>query len=214
MPDVFVYLPHIWPAYVAFLIAVLSPGPANFAIMGTAISEGRRAGLIIALGIFCGSLTWAISAALGLAAILRTYAVALEVMKIFGGLYLIYLAWKAYKSARRSDALQAVAETEAAPRTARQLWLRGYAIHVTNPKAIFGWLAIISLGLPVNPPTSAIVLIVGMCSTTSLLVFTGYAMLFSTQRALRVYKSARRWIEATMAVVYSLAGFKLLTSRI
>jgi threonine/homoserine/homoserine lactone efflux protein len=213
MSGVFVYLPHIWPAYIAFLIAVLSPGPATFAIMGTAISQGRRAGLIIALGIFCGSLTWATSAALGLAALLRTYAVALEIMKILGGLYLIYLAWKAYKSARRSDAHHAVVEART-NHTARQLWLRGYAIHVTNPKAIFGWLAIISLGLPANAPPSAILLIVGMCSTTSLLVFTGYAVLFSTQRALRVYKSARRWIEATMAVVYSLAGFKLLTSRI
>ena len=213
MPDVMSYLPYIWPAYIAFLIAVISPGPANLAIIGTAISQGRRAGLIIALGIFCGSLTWACSAALGLAALLRTYAIALEIMKVLGGLYLIYLAWKAYKSARTPDADTAVGSS-GVKYTARQLWLRGYAIHVTNPKAIFGWLAIISLGLPANAPTSAIALIVGICSTTSFLIFTGYAMLFSTRHALRVYKSMRRWIEGAMAVFYSAAGLKLLTSRI
>ena len=38
MPDVMSYLPYIWPAYIAFLIAVISPGPANLAIIGTAIS--------------------------------------------------------------------------------------------------------------------------------------------------------------------------------
>jgi threonine efflux protein len=213
MPDLLSYLPYIWPAYIAFLIAVLSPGPANFAIIGTAISQGRRAGLIIASGIFCGSLTWACAAALGLAAILRTYAIALEIMKVLGGLYLIYLAWKAYKSARKPDAELATGETMA-EQTWRQLWLRGYAIHVTNPKAIFGWLSIISLGLPANPPPSAIGLIVGLCSSTSLLVFTSYAVLFSTRHALRIYRAARRWIEGTMAVFYSLAGFKLLTSRV
>jgi threonine/homoserine/homoserine lactone efflux protein len=213
MPDIATYLPYMWPAYLAYLINVVSPGPANFAIIGTAISQGRRAGLIIALGIFCGSLTWACAAALGLAALLRTYAIALEIMKVLGGLYLIYLAWKAYRSARTPDSQAAIGSLKA-DYTAGQLWLRGYAIHVTNPKAIFAWLAIISLGLPANAPASAIMLIVGICSASSLLIFTGYAMLFSTRHALRVYKSARRWIEGVMAVFYSLAGIKLLTSRI
>lgn len=213
MPDLMTYLPYMWPAYIAYLINVVSPGPANFAIIGVAISQGRRAGLIMALGVIGGSLTWACAAALGLAALLRSYAIALEIMKVLGGLYLIYLAWKAYRSARMPDADAAIG-TLRSDYSAKQLWLRGYAIHVTNPKAIFAWLAIISLGLPANAPTSAILLIVGICITSSLLIFTGYAMLFSTRHALRVYKSARRWIEGAMAVFYSVAGLKLLTSRL
>ena len=213
MPDVATYLPYIWPAYLAYLVTILSPGPANLAIMTTAISQGRRSGLFIALGVFCGSLTWACAAALGLAALLRTYAVALEIIRILGGLYLLYLAWKAYKSARSPDSevSEAGARTNYTP---RQLWLRGYAIHITNPKAIFGWLAVISLGLPPAAPPSAVALIVSIFSVSSLLIFTGYAVLFSTRHALRVYRSARRWIEGAMVVFYSLAGIKLLTSRI
>ncbi|MGE7369519.1 LysE family translocator [Neorhizobium sp. NPDC001467] len=213
MPDIFSFLSLIWPAYIAYLIAVLSPGPANFAIIGTAISQGRRAGLVLALGIFCGSLTWGVSAALGLAALLRTYAVALEIIKVIGGLYLIYLAFKAYKSARMPHAVPAggTAHTNC---SARQLWLRGYAIHITNPKAIFAWLAIMSLGLPADAPASTVVLMLGMFSTSSFVVFTGYALLFSTRHALRLYTAARRWIEGTMAVFYGVAGVKLLTSRI
>lgn len=213
MPDVLTFLSVIWPAYTAYLITVLSPGPANFAIIGTAISQGRRAGLVIALGIFCGSLTWGVSAALGLAALLRTYAFALEIIKIVGGLYLIYLAWKAYKSARRADSAL-MGDDVKRTFTARQLWLRGYAIHITNPKAIFGWLAIMSLGLPADAPPSMVATMLGIFSTSSFIIFMGYALLFSTRHALRIYTSARRWIEGTMAVFYSLAGIKLLTSRI
>ncbi|CDN49961.1 LysE family translocator [Neorhizobium galegae] len=213
MPDVLSYLPYMWPAYVAYVINVASPGPANFAIIGTSISQGRRAGLITALGIASGSLTWATAAALGLAALLRNYAIALEIMKVLGGIYLIYLAWKAYKSARLPDSKVALGNTKT-NYTARQLWLRGYAIHVTNPKAIFAWLAIISLGLPDNAPTSAILLIIAVCMSSSMLIFTTYAMVFSTSHALRGYKAARRWVEGTMAVFYSVAGLKLLTSRI
>ncbi|CAN7529130.1 LysE family translocator [Neorhizobium sp. LjRoot104] len=213
MPDVLSYLPYMWPAYVAYVINVASPGPANFAIIGTSISQGRRAGLITALGIASGSLTWATAAALGLAALLRNYAIALEIMKVLGGIYLIYLAWKAYKSARLPDSKVALGNAKT-NYTARQLWLRGYAVHVTNPKAIFAWLAIISLGLPDNAPTSAILLIIGVCMSSSLLIFITYAMVFSTSHALRGYKAARRWVEGTMAVFYSVAGLKLLTSRI
>ena len=213
MSDTLSYLPYIWPAYIAYLINVAAPGPANFAIIGTSISQGRRAGLITALGIACGSFTWACAAALGLATLLRTYAIALEVLKVLGGLYLIYLAWKAYRSARLPDDKVALGNVRT-NYTARQLWLRGYAIHVTNPKAIFAWLAIISLGLPENAPTSVIVLIVTICMSSSLTIFLTYATVFSTQHALRGYKAARRWIEGTMALVYSAAGLKLLTSRI
>lgn len=123
----------MWPAYVAYLIAVASPGPAVFAIIGTSIAQGRRAGLITAFGISGGSLTWATAAALGLAAVLRHYAIALEIMKILGELYLLYLAWKAFKSAHLPDAQAAIGDTTT-NLGARQLWLRGYAIHVTNPR--------------------------------------------------------------------------------
>jgi len=211
--EILSYLLHMWPAYVAYIINVASPGPANFAIIGTSISQGRRAGLTMAVGIACGSFTWACAAALGLAALLRNYAIALEILKVLGGLYLIYLAWKAYRSARLPNSKVAIGNART-NHTPRQLWLRGYAIHVTNPKAIFAWLAIISLGLPENAPTAAIVLIIGVCITSSLMIFTGYAMLFSTPHALRGYKAARRWIEGTMALFYSAAGLKLLTSRI
>ena len=210
MPEILIYM---WPAYVAYIINVVSPGPANFAIIGASISQGRRAGLITALGIGCGSFTWACAAALGLAALLRNYAIALEILKVLGGIYLIYLAWKAYKSARLPDTEAAIGNVRT-NYTARQLWLRGYMIHLTNPKAIFAWLAIISLGLPENAPVSAIILIIAICMTSSLTVFTTYAVVFSTSHALRSYRSARRWIEGTMAVFYSVAGFKLLTSRI
>ncbi|MBW6424049.1 LysE family translocator [Rhizobium sp. XQZ8] len=211
--DILSYLPYMWPAYVAYIINVASPGPANFAIIGASISQGRRAGLITALGIASGSFTWACAAALGLAALLRNYAIALEILKVLGGLYLIYLAWKAYKSARLPDSKVALGNART-NYSARQLWLRGYAIHLTNPKAIFAWLAIISLGLPENAPTAAIIMIVSICMASSISIFTTYAVVFSTPHALKGYKAARRWIEGTMAVFYSAAGLKLLTSRI
>lgn len=213
MTEILVYLPSVWPAYVAYLVAVLSPGPAVFAIIGTAIAQGRKAGLTIAFGIFAGSATWAAAAALGMAALLRHYAFALEILKIAGGIYLLYLGWKAFRAARLKEVDLSLG-MEAAQTSTRQLLLRGYAIHVTNPKAIFAWLAIISLGLPEAAPAPAIAVIIGLCLTSGFLIFTGYAMLFSTSQALRGYRATRRWVEGAMSVFYCLAGIRLLTSRL
>ncbi len=213
MHDTLSYLPQIVPAYIAYLIAVISPGPAIMAIVSTSMTHGRRAGMTISLGIFAGSFTWACAAALGLATILQTYAIALEILKVFGGIYLLYLAYKAFKAVRSNGDLPQTVEQKATLST-RALLLRGYGIHVTNPKAIFAWLAIIALGMPQGAPPSVAALIISVCMATGFTVFMGYALLFSTPHALKVYRSIRRWIEGAMAAFYCFAGLKLLTSRI
>lgn len=212
MHETLAYLPQILPAYAAYLIAVMSPGPAIMAIVSTSMTHGRKAGMTIALGIFAGSMTWACAAALGLATLLQTYATALEILKLLGGLYLLYLAYKAFRAARSDVALPAA--VSAAKISTRSLLWRGYGIHVTNPKAIFAWLAIITLGMPQGAPASVAGLIIGGCMIMGFLTFMGYAALFSTPHALKVYKSLRRWIEGAMAAFYCFAGLKLLTSRI
>ena len=212
MHEILTYLPQVLPAYVAYLIAVISPGPAIMAIVSTSMTHGRKAGMTIALGIFAGSFTWACAAALGLATILQTYAIALEVLKVFGGLYLLYLAYKAFKAVRANNDLPtAVVQKNL---STRALLLRGYGIHITNPKAIFSWLAIIALGMPQGAPAPVAGLIIGVCMVTGFTVFMGYAVLFSTPHALKIYRNIRRWIEGAMAAFYCVAGLKLLTSRV
>lgn len=213
MHETLSYLPQILPAYLAYIIAVVSPGPAIMAIISTSMTQGRKAGMTISLGIFGGSLTWAIAAAAGLATLLQAYAMALEVLKVFGGLYLLYLAYKAYRAMRSAGDLPAVAKVPKNA-TAKALILRGYGIHVTNPKAIFAWLAIIALGMPQGAPASVAVLIIVVCCTTGFAVFMGYATLFSTPHALKAYRAMHRWIEGAMACFYCLAGIKLLSSNI
>ncbi|MBO3761289.1 LysE family translocator [Ciceribacter sp. L1K22] len=210
MIEVIYHWPQLASAYLVYLIAVLSAGPATLAIASTSLSHGRRHGITIAAGIFCGSMTWAIAASLGLAAVLSHYAQALVLMRILGGLYLLYLAWRAFRSAASSTNRLSVANARI---SLKGVFLKGYAIHITNPKAIFAWLAIISLGLPAEATSAAVVSVVCGCLITGFTVFMGYAMLFSTPGALRTYDAARRYIDGTLAVFFTFAGFKLLMAR-
>lgn len=213
MSELVEHWPQLMAAYTLYLVAVVTPGPANLAIMGTAMNEGRKRAMIIALGIFTGSFTWAIAAALGLAAVLTRYGEVLQILKVLGGLYMLWLAFKAARGLGRKASAQNL-EKPVSDRRASRLYLTGYAIHLTNPKAIFGWLATISLGLPPGASASSVVLVVGGCLLTGFTVFMSYAFLFSTRRAVNLYRSARRPLDALMALVFGAAGVKMLSSAL
>jgi len=103
-------LHHLLLVYTAYIIAAASPGPSNMRIMGTAMRQGRNAALLLAAGVVTGSVFWGVMAATGISAILARYAHALIVLKILGGVYLLFLAVKAARRAAvtNDDAGQAV----------------------------------------------------------------------------------------------------------
>lgn len=213
MNDLSTYLPGILMAYSAFLLAIASPGPNVLAVIGTSMSIGRASGVALAIGVAAGSLCWAVLTVLGLSALLSAYATALTVIKIGGGLYLLWLAYKALRSAASPHDIEA-RELAGGRRTPAGYFLRGLTIQMTNPKAALAWIAIVSLGLQQEAPAWVGVVIVSGTSLLSLIVHLLYALAFSTRPMVRIYSKCRRAIQATLGVFFALAGIKLLTSRL
>lgn len=210
MGDLNLYLPGILLAYAACLVGLASPGPNVLAVLGISMGQGRRAGIALALGIAGGSALWALMTAAGLSALLVSYAAALTVIKLAGGLYLLWLAFKAFRAAASS---QTIAITVDRQRSTRAYLLRGLAIRITNPKAVLAWTAIMSLGLQHDAPLWVVVAIVVGTRTLSLAIHFFYAVAFSTPTMVRIYGRARRTIQATLGVFFGCAGIRLLTSR-
>lgn len=204
------HLHHLLLVYLTYLIAVASPGPSNMAIMGIAMHHGRAAAVTLALGILTGSMFWAALAATGISTILARYAEALFVIKIAGGLYLLYLTYKSTKSALSASEPRLLSDTTAQWTT---LYRKGLLLHLTNPKSILGWIAIMSLGLRPDAPAYTLAAIVGGCAVIGFTVFIGYALMFSTAVMGRAYRKSRRWIEGTLAMVFGFAGIRLLLSK-
>ncbi|HGM4681970.1 MULTISPECIES: LysE family translocator [Serratia] len=199
--------------YGAYLLATASPGPSNMAIMGVAMRDGRRPALVLAAGVMTGSLCWAMLAATGLSAVLATYAQALWTIKIVGGVYMLYLALRAGKSALRTSAATSGMAAERDARPYRALYRQGVLMHLGNPKAIMSWMAIMSLGLRQGAPEQVLPAIIGGCALLGVTIFGGYALLFSTVPMIAFYTRVRRWIEGTLALLFALAGLELLISR-
>ena len=198
-------------AYTAYFVGTASPGPSNLAIMSLAMGSGRKPAFAFALGVMSGSFSWALLATLGLSAILATYSQLLVAVRIAGGLYLLWLAWKSARSALTPH--KPMTGVIRAPEPSRKLYVRGLLLHLTNPKAILVWLSIVSLAVPATDGASHAAPVVLGCMVIGVCVFSSYAVLFSTATARRVYGSIRRWLDGSLAVVFSVAGVKLLTSR-
>jgi threonine/homoserine/homoserine lactone efflux protein len=77
-------------AVAAFPLVAL-PGPNMLYLLGRSISEGRRAGVLSALGTETGTLIQITAAAAGLSALLASSATAFAFVKYAGAAYLVYL---------------------------------------------------------------------------------------------------------------------------
>ncbi len=212
MDQITTYLPGILLAYSAFLLSIMSPGPNVLAIMGTSMSSGRRSGVALAMGVASGSFVWAVLTAAGLSALISSYAIVLMAIKIVGGLFLLWLAYKSFKSAVSEHDIEAK-QLEGGALSCMGFLLRGFTIQMTNPKAALAWVAIISLGLSSTAPIWVAIAIVLGTTIFSVVIHLLYALAFSTPPMVRLYAKSRRWVQSALGVFFTFAGLKLLTSR-
>jgi threonine/homoserine/homoserine lactone efflux protein len=123
-----------------FLLAAVAlavvPGPAVTYIVTQSIDQGRRAGLVSALGVATGGLVHVAAATVGLSALIASSAEAFTVVKLIGAAYLIAVGIRRILS--RDD-------DEVAERGLRaplaQIYRQGVVVNVLNPKTALFFLA-------------------------------------------------------------------------
>jgi threonine efflux protein len=209
MTTIVTYFGDLALVWLAFAIAIASPGPSNLAVISTSMSEGRGNGFAMALGVSSGSLTWGILTALGVSALIAANPRALAAIKIAGALYLLFLAVRSVRAAL--DEGDPLMQTQAGGTPLVRSYLRGLLIHLTNPKALLTWMAILAIGIKADMPAAVVAAMVAGCFTVSVVINTGYALLFSTDAMVRGYRRARRPAQAVLAVFFAAAAVKLAT---
>ena len=190
----------------AFFVVTVSPGQANIAVATVSMSKGRQAGLLFGAGLSVGLAFWGLIAATGLGAVLQTSAFVLNGLKIAGGAYLLWLGYQSWRSAARQD------EAELGAIPSGNWFLKGLVLNLSNPKAVVAWMAALSVGLGGQTGGAYLVLATGLCMVLGCLNYTGYALLFSLRGVMAAYRRLRRWIDGTVAVLFSIAGLGLIRS--
>jgi threonine/homoserine/homoserine lactone efflux protein len=135
-------------ALTVFLIAMfavnITPGPDMLYVIGRAVTQGRLAGVVAALGIGTGCIVHIVAAALGLAAVFEHAPAAFTALKYAGAVYLVWIGVQAWRTAARGGVTPAVAPHAS-------LWAafaQGFVTNVLNPKVILFFLAFLPQFVP------------------------------------------------------------------
>lgn len=120
------------------LVVVLMPGTGVVYTVSTGLLHGRRASLFASLGGALGILPHLAATTLGLAAVLHTSALAFQLLKAAGALYLLYMAVLTW---RDRSAFTLSADTAGTNTSQAGHALRAVLLNILNPKLTIFFLA-------------------------------------------------------------------------
>lgn len=163
------------------LIIVLMPGTGVIYTLSTGLIRGGKASMVAALGCTLGIIPHLVASVLGLAAILHASAVAFQIFKWLGVLYLAYLAWTMWKESGSIDFERKQSET-----SYPEIAWRAILINVLNPKLSVFFLAFLPQFIPAQAasPIPHMLVLSAVFMLMTLVVFIGYGLL---ARQLRSY---------------------------
>ncbi len=129
----------LWLFIVSGIALNLVPGQDFIFIASRSASQGVRAGIVASLGVGAGTLVHIFAAAFGVSAILAASSTAYTVIKILGGLYLIYLG--AGLLFQRREAPVSPSSMTRAP--LKNIFYQGFLTNALNPKVALFFIAFV-----------------------------------------------------------------------
>jgi threonine/homoserine/homoserine lactone efflux protein len=157
----------IWEFLVTCIIVEMTPGPNMAYLAGLALTRGRMAGIAAVAGVALGLTAIGLLAAVGLAEAVSRSPTAFAVLRWSGVVYLLWLAWEAW----RDSASGVEAPLDAA--TLGGLFGRGLLTNVLNPKAAVFYIAILPAFIVPERPLIA-------QNLTLVVVYVGVATIIHT----------------------------------
>ncbi|MGH8796862.1 MAG: LysE family translocator [Caldimonas sp.] len=124
---------HTWLLYLVASVGLsLTPGPNSLLALTHGALHGHRRTLFTVFGGALGFITLIGLSMLGIGAVLKTSAVALTVLKLAGGAYLVWLGIQLW----RAPPIELRIETSKAGTRNADLFRQGLLAAITNPKAL------------------------------------------------------------------------------
>lgn len=185
---------------------VLTPGPNMIYLISRSISQGRFAGFISLAGIVAGFIFYMVCAVLGLTSLLLTVPYAYDAIRIGGGLYLLWLAWKAVSHRDRS----LLQTTDIPYDRPVKLFMMGFLTNLFNPKIAVMYLSL----LPqfINPSQGNVLMqsltlgvmqiLISVAVNAAIVFSAGSIAVFLTKR--QIWLTIQRWLMGTVLCVLAV----------
>jgi threonine/homoserine/homoserine lactone efflux protein len=192
---------------VTSLIVVATPGTGVLFTLAAGLSRGMRSSIVAAVGCTLGIIPHMAAAILGLAALLHSSALAFQILKYLGVVYLLYMAWN---TLREQGAF--TVETDVDPRSTRQVIVSAILINILNPKLSIFFLAFLPQFVSAKDPDT-LSRMVGLSAVFMLLtfvVFVGYGLAAAALRRQIISRpQVLMWMRRAFAGAFLALGARL-----
>lgn len=194
---------------IAGLILNLTPGADTIYILGRSVAQGKKAGILSALGISTGAIFHIIFATLGLSIILAKSATAFEIVKYLGAVYLIFLGIKTILK-KEDGKFELSNESEIV--NYRKIYLSGVLTNILNPKVALFFLAFLPQFIAPNYVQSSLpFLILGVTFLLTGTIWCLVLALFASKLSDRIRKNykIKMWLDKITGGIFVTLGIKL-----
>jgi len=191
----------------ALMLGAISPGPAFIYVAKNSIAVSRKHGLFTALGTGTGAAFFGFLAVIGLQAVLLAVPSAYFVLKICGGLYLLWLAYKIIKHAKEPIE-QADASTQVM--SFSYAYRLGLITQLSNPKIAIILASVFTALLPKEIPSYFYVVLPMLCFFIDAGWYSLVAVALSAEKPRKVYLKFKAMFDRIAGGVMTLLGLKLI----
>ena len=198
---------QIWLGFMLACWAIsISPGAGAIASMSSGLNYGFRHGYSNAIGLQLALALQIMIVAAGVGVLFATTSWAFLVVKWFGVIYLLYLAYKQWTAPIQNIEIK----QETIYQSRRSLMLNGFVVNMSNPKAIVFLLAVLPQFLDLNCPQWPQYAIMAFTMITiDLIVMAGYTGLAA--KVLRLLRSPKqqKYLNRSFAIMFAVAALLL-----
>ena len=193
------------------LIVILLPGTGVIYTLAIGLGRGFRASTIAAFGCTLGIVPSVIASAVGLAALLHASALAFNIVKYLGVLYLFYMALSVVRDGTLLDVQEDKIE-----KSDWRITRDAIALNALNPKLSVFFLAFLPQFVSANAvnPTLSMLGLALVFMAMTFAVFIAYGGLASIARDYVIKKpTVMRWLKRSFAGAFTLLGLRLAFSE-
>ncbi len=191
----------------ALVLGAVSPGPAFIYVAKNSIAVSRKHGLFTALGTGTGAALFGLLAVLGLEAILLAVPSAYLILKICGGIYLLWLAYKIIRHAKEPISMDNDASTRM---SFPQAYRSGLVVQLSNPKIAIILASVFTALLPKEIPTYYYFVLPILCFFIDAGWYSLVAMALSAEKPRKVYLKSKKVFDRIAGGVMTILGIKLI----
>jgi len=187
------------------LVAVISPGPSFLITARTAVAHSRWDGVKVALGLGAGTVIWASAALLGLQILFQQFDWLYLGMKIFGALFILWIAYQVLRHAAEPLALTVTADSEKI-----RPFTQGFVTQISNPKVVVFFGSIFIALTPSDMPLWMAFALIAIVSFNEIWWYSVVALFFGLRPVKSFYIRAKAWIDRVTGAFLALVGLRLL----